>query len=277
MQGINSNVDVFFDQLLRHCEFITSVSADVRRGRWGVYGDFLNLEMADAVYPEGMLSKTDINADIWLANAELYYRVWEGSRGWLDLRAGARYNDLYNRLKLFGNTRLIDQAATELANATDSELHRLLERLLKGGLDHGRTRLPIAPLGEVHKIKLEKLIRAARQDPLTAKAKIETVLNRELNRTISLTERWTDPYIGVAGHYDLNKTFYLTARADVGGFGVGSDITTQVWGGIGYHLTRWMYSEIGFRFLYTNFEDDSNRFLWRTETWGPQINTGIAF
>ena len=277
LQGINSNVDVFFDQLLRHSKFIMSLSADVRRGRWGVYGDFLNLELADAVYPEGMLSKSDINLDEWLADAELYYRVWAGSRGWLDLRAGARYTDLYSRLKLFGNSRLIDQAAIELANALDSELHRLLERLLKGGLDSGHSRLPIPPLGEVHKIKLEKLIRAARQDPLTAQAKITTVLNAELNRTISLTERWTDPYIGVAGHYDLNQTFYLTARADVGGFGVGSDITTQVWGGIGYHLTSWIYSEIGFRFLYTNFEDDSNRFVWRTETWGPQINTGITF
>ena len=277
LQGINSNVDVFFDQLLKHSNFIVSVSADVRRGRWGVYGDFLNLELADAVYPEGVLSKADINLDQWLADAELYYRVWAGPRGWLDLRAGARYTDLYSRLQLFGNGRLIDQAATDLANAIDSDLRRVLERLLKGGLDNGHSRLPIPPLGAVEKVKLLRLIRTARQDPLTAQAKIATVLNAELNRTISLTERWTDPYIGISGHYDLNKVFYLTGRADVGGFGVGSDISTQVWGGIGCHVTRWMYTEIGYRFLYVNFEDDSNRFLWRTETWGPQINSGITF
>jgi hypothetical protein len=91
------------------------------------------------------------------------------------------------------------------------------------------------------------------------------------------SERWTDPYIGVGGHYNLNKTFYVTGKVDVGGFGVGSDITTQAYGAVGFHLTHWSYTELGYRFLYANYEDDSNKFVWKTETQGIQLTSGIIF
>jgi hypothetical protein len=277
LRGVNSHVDLGFDQLIRHADGLMSLSAEARKGRFGVYGDFLYMSLAAAVYPEGMVSKANLVADQYLVDGEVYYRVLEGPRGWLDLRAGARYNDLYNSLKLFGNSRLIDQAATDFVNAANDDLRGLLERLLKHVLDDRNPPLPIPPLGFDEKAKLLKLIIAARQDPVTAQAKIAQVLNRELNRTFSLTERWADPYIGISGRYNLTKAFYLTGKVDVGGFGVGSDITTQGSAALGCQITRSIYSELGFRYLYTNYEDDSNRFLWKTVTYGPQITTGIVF
>jgi len=77
--------------------------------------------------------------------------------------------------------------------------------------------------------------------------------------------------------HNLSKPFYLTGKVDVGGFGAGSDITTQVSSALGCQVTRNIYSELGFRYLYTNYEDDSNRFVWKTSTYGPQITTGIIF
>lgn len=277
LHGVNSHIDLGFDQLIRHADGLMSLSAEARKGRFGVYGDFLYMSLAAAVYPEGMVSKANLVADQYLADGEVYYRVLEGPRGWLDLRAGARYNDLYNSLKLFGNSRLIDQAATDFVNAANDDLRGLLERLLKGVLDDRNPPLPIPPLGFEEKAKLLKLIIAARRDPITAQAKIAQVLNRQLNRTFSLTERWADPYIGISGRYNLSKAFYLTGKVDVGGFGVGSDITTQGSAALGCQITRNIYSELGFRYLYTNYEDDSNRFLWKTVTYGPQITTGIVF
>src|SRR3954471_2166911 len=41
LRGVNSDVDLDFDQLIRHSSFVMSLSADVRKGRFGVYGDFL--------------------------------------------------------------------------------------------------------------------------------------------------------------------------------------------------------------------------------------------
>src|SRR5260370_20663117 len=199
-----------------------------------------------AVYPEGMVSKANRVSDQYLIDGEVYYRVWEGPRGWLDLRAGERYNDLYSSLKLFGNSVLIDQAATDFVNAANDDLRGLLERLLKHVLDDKNPPLPIPPLGFDEKAKLLKLIIAARQDPITAQAKIAKAMNNVLHRTFSLTERWADPYIGISGRYNLTKAFYLTGKVDVGGFGVCSGLPTQGSAPLGCQGTRGIYSSVGF-------------------------------
>jgi hypothetical protein len=275
LHGITSSVDVNFDQILRHIDWATTVSAEARKGRFGVYSDLLYLEASDALYNNGMLSKVNIGLSEYLVDGEAFYRVVECPRGWIDLRAGARYTDIYSSTKLFGNSRVIDQAATALANAVAGDLKGLLERLLQHRLDGTNPPLPVPPLAAHEKIKLIKLIIAARQDPITAQMKIAQVLNRELNRSFSLTERWVDPYLGIGGHYDLNKAFYVTARADVGGFDVGSKVTVQAYGGLGCHITRSIYSELGFRYLYDDY--DSGGFLYKVSTYGPQITTGITF
>lgn len=277
LRGFDTNVDFGFDQLIRHVAGLMSLSVEARKGRFGFYGDFLYMALDGAVYPEDIVSKANLDADQWLADAEVYYRVVEGPRGWLDLRAGARYTDLFSSLKLFGNSRLIDDAATELVNAASDDVQRVLDRHLKGVLDGKNYPLPIPALGFALKAELVERIKAAKQDPLTAHQKIVTILNKGLNKSFSLTERWVDPYIGIDGRYGLTKVFYLTGRVDVGGFTAGSDITTQVYGGLGCQITRSIYSELGFRYLYANFEDDSNQFIWRMSTYGPQITTGITF
>jgi len=275
LKGISSDVSVDFDQILRHIDYAASLSAEARKGRFGFYSDLLYLEASDALYTNGMLSKVNIGLSEYIVDGEAFYRVLDRPHGWIDLRLGARYTDVYSSTKLFGNARLIDQAATNLANAIDSDLKGLLERLLQGRLDGKNPPLPVPPLAAHEKIRLLKLIRAARQDPIAAQMKIAAVLNRELNRSFTLTERWVDPYLGIGGHYDLNKTFYVTVRADVGGFDVGTQVTVQAYGGLGFHITRSIYSELGFRYLYDDY--DSGGFLYKTSTYGPQITTGITF
>jgi hypothetical protein len=275
LHGVSSSIDVGFDQILRHIDWATSVSLEVRKGRFGVYSDLLYLEDSAAIYNNGMLSKVNIGLSEYIVNGEVFYRVLDDPRGYLDLRAGGRYFDMYSSTKLFGNSRLIDQAATDLANAIDSDLKGVLERLLKHRLDGNNPPLPVPPLTAGEKIKLLKLIRNARMDPITAQTKIATVLNRELNRSFSLTERWVDPYIGIGGRYNLTKVYYLTGKADVGGFGVASDITAQAYGGLGCQITRNVYVEAGYRVLYYDY--NSGGFLFKTTTQGAQITMGVTF
>jgi hypothetical protein len=275
LHGITSDVDVGFDKIIRHVKGIASFSADVRKGRFGVYADILYLGLSDSVYPGGLISSANLDLSEYLVDGEVYYRVLEGPRGWLDLRAGARYTDLYNSLKLVGNGPRIDQAATDLVNAADSDLRGLLDRLLHGALDNKNPPLPVPPLGVDEKIKLLLLIREARQHPMRVHQRIVDVLNKELNRSFSLTERWVDPYIGIGGRYNLTKAFYLTGKVDVGGFDAGSEITTQAYGALGCQVTRSIYSELGFRYLYVNY--DSDGFLYKVSTYGPQITAGIIF
>ncbi len=84
--------------------------------------------------------------------------------------------------------------------------------------------------------------------------------------------------IGLRGRLNLNKAFYLTAETDVGGFGIGSDIAVQAYAALGCHVTRNIYSEVGYRYLYDDFRDEgANGFLYQVSLHGAQISVGLTF
>ena len=124
-------------------------------------------------------------------------------------------------------------------------------------------------------MRLLRFIRDARRDPVTAQQRIVRILKTELNKGHSLTEYWGDPYIGVGGRYHLNKAFYLTGKVDVGGFDVGSIVAVQSYAALGCQLTRNLYSELGFRYLYDDY--DNGGYSYKVSTYGPQITAGIVF
>ncbi len=282
LHGVTSNVDVDFGQIITHAAGIASISAEARKGRFGVYGDLLYMSLSAGIYNDGLVKKANLTVDSYIADGEVYYRVWEGPRGWLDLRAGARYTNSFTRLELTAADSKINQAAAQFVTAANEDLRGLLERLLRGGLDNNNPPIPFPPLGPVAKLKLLGLIRDARQRQMTAQQRAMTaqqritrVLKTRLNGGVSLTEYWADPYIGVGGRYNLSKAFYVTGKADVGGFDVGSIVTVQAYGALGCHVTRSIYSELGFRYLYDDY--DSGGYLYKVSTYGPQFTAGIEF
>jgi hypothetical protein len=250
LHGVTSNVDVDFGQIITHVTGIASISADVRKGRFGVYSDLLYMSLSAGIYNDGLVKKANLTVDQYIADGEVYYRVWESPRGWLDLRAGARYTNTFSRIELAGADAKINMAAAAFVTAVNEDLRGLLERLLHGGLDPSNPPLPFPPLGPGAKLEILRLIRHARQDPMSAQQRITRILKTHLNKGYGLTEYWTDPYVGIGGRYQLNKPFYLTGKVDVGGFDVGSIVTVQAYGGIGCHVTRSIYGELGFRYLY---------------------------
>ena len=100
-------------------------------------------------------------------------------------------------------------------------------------------------------------------------------LDGKLGQTISRDDSWFDPYVGLHTRYNFNKTFYTAVRGEVGGFGVGADLMWQVEGVLGINLTRNIFTEIGYRALAADFENDS--FTFDTVLHGPQITTGVTF
>jgi hypothetical protein len=104
---------------------------------------------------------------------------------------------------------------------------------------------------------------------------LSTVLNSKLNQSISRQDDWFDPYIGLRGRYNFNKALYTAVRGEIGGFGVGADLMWEVEGVIGINLTRSIFTEVGYRALGGNFEDDD--FKFDAVMHGPQITTGITF
>lgn len=62
-------------------------------------------------------------------------------------------------------------------------------------------------------------------------------------------DTWTDPIIGIRGQSDLGERFILRYNADIGGFGVSSDLVWQAFLGLGYRITDGATLAIGYRGL----------------------------
>jgi hypothetical protein len=126
--------------------------------------------------------------------------------------------------------------------------------------------------GEARRAAVQRAVNAA-------KARIANQLafrlNKSLNQTLSRDDYWFDPYVGLRGRYNFNKVFYTAVRGEIGGFDVGADLMWEVEGVIGINLTRSIFTEIGYRALSADFED--NGFRFDTVMHGPQITTGITF
>src|SRR5437899_2221805 len=168
-----------------------------------------------------------------------------------------------------------------------------------------RPDIPIVPLGgrirqEIaqrveHFIELKKAELRARIDALVervldrgaavdrvvneAKARIANQLavrlNKRLSQTIARDDYFFDPYVGLRGRYNFNKTFYTAVRGEIGGFGVGADLMWQVEAAVGINLTRSIFTEVGYRALGVDYENDG--LLFDAIMHGPQITTGITF
>jgi hypothetical protein len=303
--GVNSNVDVGIGQILRHINVIYSFGGEVRKGRFGVLGDLLYLNAQAGANGTGLVSKVDLGLQQFLGEFFGSYRVVEGPRGWLDLLAGFRYTYIGEQVGLQANTLAINAASTQLVDqfaeqvtTPGSGLRTLIQQNIVAklaSLNGNNPTLPIAPIAgtEPGKIRdtvqqliqsqapeLAAAIRAdatARVNQLKAQLtnQVASRVTSQLNRSFSFYDDWFDPVIGLRGRFNLNKTFYLTAESDVGGFGIGSDVAVQEYAAIGCQITRNIFSEIGYRYLYDDFRDTN--FLYQLSLHGAQITVGLKF
>ncbi len=303
--GINSNISVGVGQILKHINVIYSFGGQVRKGRFGVLGDLLYLNAQAGAGTTVLVSKVDLGLQQFLGEFFGSYRVIEGPRGWLDLLAGFRYTYLGEQVGLQANniainaasTQLVDQFAQQLTTP-GSDLRTLIQQQIVDkltSLNGHNPSLPVAPIAgtEPGKIRdtVQQLIQS--QEPelaaairADAQARINQlkaqltnqVANRvtsQLNRSFSFYDDWFDPVIGLRGRFNLNKAFYLTAESDVGGFGIGSDIAVQEYAALGCQITRNIFSEVGYRYLYDDFRDTN--FLYQLSLHGAQVTVGIKF
>jgi len=234
----------------------------------------------------------------------LYERLGlQGNTAAIDQASTRFVNNISDRLRDRLNN---DISNSEFINALKTKITGITNRIDNslGGEQRSPT-VPIAPLGgrlreEVAR-RVERFIQEkraaleARIDALhlrgaarraavdrainAAKARIANQLalrlNKSLNQTFSRDDYWFDPYIGLRGRYNFNKVFYTAVRGEIGGFDVGSDLMWEVEGVIGINLTRSIFTEIGYRALSVDYENDG--LLFDTVTHGPQITTGITF
>jgi hypothetical protein len=67
---------------------------------------------------------------------------------------------------------------------------------------------------------------------------------------------WLDPLVGVRFSHAFNDRWSVVLRGDVGGFGVSSELSTNLAAVFGYRLTDAMTLRFGYRMLQMDFDDD---------------------
>ena len=91
----------------------------------------------------------------------------------------------------------------------------------------------------------------------------------------SKTETWIDPVIAVRFQAPLGERWAVRTYGDVGGFGVGSDLSWQLQGMVEYHLSsRWSLAA-GWRHLDTDFHH--NGFVFDAAMDGPILGAVYRF
>jgi hypothetical protein len=269
-------------------------------------------EQVDMTLVDGALSWRLVNQPRWsldFAAGTHYTNVYERLELHSDpiaiQQASVRFvNDIADALRSRLDQDISNSEFLEALKSTIKAdiINRIGDRLE----DHERhPNIPIGPLGghipqEVaqrveHFIELKRAELRARVDALVergvarrdavdrvvnaAKARIANQLavrlNKSLSQTLARDDFWFDPYVGLRTRYNFNKTYYTAVRGEIGGFGVGADLMWEVEGVLGINLTRSIFTEIGYRALGGNFEE--NDFRFETVMHGPQITTGIIF
>ena len=303
--GVTSNVDIAFTDIFKRMNAIASFGAEVRRGRFGAYGDFFYLDAQTSAGGSGLVSKVDLGLQQYLGEFGLSYRVLQAPQGWFDILAGFRFTYLGNQMGLQANQANINTASTDLVNlfaqqitTPGSNLNTLIQQTIQsrlGSLADRNPGLPVPPLAGREPGPILDLVRGliqSRRSELAAaiqagvqarvnQLKVElangiaTGLTSRLSQSFSLYENWFDPFIGVRGRYNFYKPFYLTAEGDVGGFGIGSEVSCQAYAAIGCQITRNIFTEIGYRFLYTDY--DTTSLIYQVAMHGAQITVGLKF
>jgi hypothetical protein len=153
------------------------------------------------------------------------------------------------------------------------KIANLVEDFIQVKLDALRARIDALHLtGEARRAAVARAVNAAKAQIAN---QLASTLDAKLDQTLSKDDYWFDPYVGLRARYNFNKTYYTAVRGEIGGFGVGADLMWEVETVVGINLTHSIFTEIGYRALGGNFEE--NNFKFDVVTHGPQITTGITF
>ncbi len=93
--------------------------------------------------------------------------------------------------------------------------------------------------------------------------------------TIDQSKNWIDPIIGGRLLWNPHESWQFNLEADIGGFGAGSDFSSNLNLGVFYRITDWLLLWGGYRALYTNY--DKNDFKFDAWIHGPYLGLGFEF
>lgn len=86
--------------------------------------------------------------------------------------------------------------------------------------------------------------------------KVEGGMNEAASADAVESRDWVDPFFGAKGHVKLMDRLALMFYGDIGGFGVGSELTWQLFGGLSWQASESVRVEAGYRHLDIDYDHD---------------------
>lgn len=203
--GVDANVDVGFDDLLKNLEFGAMAAYRGERGPWSVLTDVIYMRLEQRKNDIGPAGNTRATVD--------------ADQVIVELSGGYAFTE---RLSTYAGVRLW---------TVDVDL-----QVIGGG-----------PLGET-------LARSG-------------------------DENWVDPLVGVRYVLPLGQQWSVVSKADVGGFGVGSDFAWQASVFADWHFAEHASLLVGFRLIDVDYDDGSGtgRFRYDVTQAGPALGLAWQF
>jgi len=93
---------------------------------------------------------------------------------------------------------------------------------------------------------------------------------------VSQRKTWAAPVVGLHGVVNVTPKFFLAGKFDIGGAGIGADLTTQLYGAAGYRITKHVALIGGYRWLQVDY-DDENGFLFDTQMSGLMFGAKFSW
>jgi hypothetical protein len=84
---------------------------------------------------------------------------------------------------------------------------------------------------------------------------------------------WADPVVGIRALFHVTSALTFNVNADIGGFGIGSDLSWRLVAGVDYNLNRCVSIDAGWAILDVDYEDGS--FAYDVRQSGPYL--GVTF
>ena len=92
-------------------------------------------------------------------------------------------------------------------------------------------------------------------------------------------ESWFDPIVGLRVAFLINQAWALAARGEVGGFGVGSELTWSALVGVDWRVASWGSVKLGYKWYYLDYKtgSGSNEFAFDGTMHGPWLGFTFHF